>query len=455
MSPEEFDNYLTLLASLLRTSGKQREGIARELRTHLDDRLEDLLARGVPRDEAIRRALAEFGDAAGLAADFVSLSRNRKRRWLMRVTTASVAATILFALGFITFWPGTNAGPGAAQLAAQAPEGGEGTPGRGGRANDRGPADIAAALNKRLDVAYVDIPLKDVIEHLKAETGLAIYVKERRLAEEGVAIDSPVTLQFENIRLRTFLDLMLEGMDLVYVEKDDLLVITTKEDAEATMEVRVYDCRDLLTMPTASESVRQRGAAGMGMPGMAPGAGLPGTGGPPAHRPPAVDDPFGDGPSLSVPPARPAGPDPFAPPSPVGPPGGQLLPPASVPGDSSFDPRPATIPRQPPSNDVLPQMGGFGSSPAAGDMMMGGIPNQLVRQRSPEDQKAEELIEIITTAVDHETWADNGGPGTIGQYNGLIVVSQSARTHSKIEKVLDMLREAAGLPKPTKPLVVR
>jgi hypothetical protein len=122
MSPEEFDNYLTLVSSLLRIGGKQRERIARELRTHLDDRLEDLLGRGVPREEAIRQALAEFGDAAGLAADFVSLSRNRKRRWLMRVTTASVAATVLIALGLITFWPGTNAGPGIAQLAAQAPE---------------------------------------------------------------------------------------------------------------------------------------------------------------------------------------------------------------------------------------------------------------------------------------------------------------------------------------------
>jgi hypothetical protein len=85
----------------------------------------------------------------------------------------------------------------------------------------------------------------------------------------------------------------------------------------------------------------------------------------------------------------------------------------------------------------------------------GGPPPAPERPRSPEDQKAEELIQIITTAVDVDTWAEMGGPGTIGQYNGLIVVSQSARTHAKIEKVLDMLREAAGLPTPTKPLVVR
>src|SRR6202008_3010532 len=66
MSDHEFNNYLTLLAGLLRLGDKQRRAIAEELRTHLEDRVEELLARGVSRDEAVQRALAEFGDAAGL-----------------------------------------------------------------------------------------------------------------------------------------------------------------------------------------------------------------------------------------------------------------------------------------------------------------------------------------------------------------------------------------------------
>ncbi|HZN36792.1 MAG TPA: permease prefix domain 1-containing protein, partial [Pirellulaceae bacterium] len=66
MSDREFNNYLTLLAGLLRLGEKQRQAIAEELRSHLEDRLEELLASGMTREEAIRRALAEFGDAAGL-----------------------------------------------------------------------------------------------------------------------------------------------------------------------------------------------------------------------------------------------------------------------------------------------------------------------------------------------------------------------------------------------------
>jgi hypothetical protein len=93
--------------------------------------------------------------------------------------------------------------------------------------------------------------------------------------------------------------------------------------------------------------------------------------------------------------------------------------------------------------------------------MMGGMggglggPSQPPRPMTAEELKAEQLIRIITTAVNPESWTEMGGPGTIGEYNGLVVVSQSARTHSKIEKVLDMLREAANLPKSGGPRVVR
>src|SRR5262245_48679294 len=121
MSDKEFDNYLTLLSRLLKLGAKQRDAIAGELRCHLEDRLEELLARGVPRDEAVRQALEEFGDATGLAAEFVSLSGNRRKRFLMRLMTASVAAIVLIAAGIFTFWPGGNAGPGAATLIAQIP----------------------------------------------------------------------------------------------------------------------------------------------------------------------------------------------------------------------------------------------------------------------------------------------------------------------------------------------
>jgi general secretion pathway protein D len=65
--------------------------------------------------------------------------------------------------------------------------------------------------------------------------------------------------------------------------------------------------------------------------------------------------------------------------------------------------------------------------------------------RSKHEEDADSLIDLITTNVNPESWDEVGGPGSISAYNGLIVVTQTPEIHKKIERVLDMLREAAGL----------
>lgn len=52
MSEQEFESYLRLLARFLNLSGNQRTAIARELRTHMEDQLDELMARGFTREEA-------------------------------------------------------------------------------------------------------------------------------------------------------------------------------------------------------------------------------------------------------------------------------------------------------------------------------------------------------------------------------------------------------------------
>jgi hypothetical protein len=485
MTDHEFDNYLALLAKLLRLGEQQREQIAGELRAHLEDRLDDLLARGLPRHEAVKLALEEFGDAAALADDFVSIARNRKRRWMMRITTLSAAAIVLIAAGVFTFWPGSNAGPGAAALVAQDPAaGGPGFPGGGGPpgaapgAGPMGPqvATLEERLNQRIDAEFVETPFKDTIDFLQSQTGLAFFVKRPRLEEAGVNLDTAVTLSLKQVRLSTLLDLMLEEIGLVYTEKDDLIVITTEEDSRATMEVRVYDCRDLLAMPAGLPGAG--GPHGMSMPGM-PGMMMPGTD--PFAQPHGAHDPFGPprtdsaypgGPPSGTPAIPGTGaPDGFDPGAGGGAPTVPAAEPRRTPRRSEAGPGAApgtdtTPPRVPES--VLPQLGGLGggggggfgpgSMGGMGGMAPGGMGSGEGRPQRPlseQDLKAEQLMNIVTTAVEPDSWSEVGGSGTIGQYNGLLVVSQSARTHAKIEKVLDMLREAGNLPKTKSPRVVR
>ena len=60
---------------------------------------------------------------------------------------------------------------------------------------------------------------------------------------------------------------------------------------------------------------------------------------------------------------------------------------------------------------------------------------------------ADQLIQIVKTNVDQETWSDDRTfrAGSISEFNGLLVVTQTAQTHRKLEHLLSMLREAAGL----------
>src|SRR5215467_13799809 len=126
MSDHEFENYLTLISRFLRLSPAQREAIGEELRDHFESRLAELINSGKSHHEAVRLALAEFGDAAGLAADFSHISQARRRRLVMRCTVASVVALAAAVFVAMAVWPENRAGQGArnalADNAAKAPE---------------------------------------------------------------------------------------------------------------------------------------------------------------------------------------------------------------------------------------------------------------------------------------------------------------------------------------------
>lgn len=407
MTNNEFDNYLTLVGKLLRLRGKQREQIAGELRSHLEERLDELLSQGVPRERAVTMALEEFGDAAVLAADFVSLSRNRKRRWLMRAMTFSVAAMVLLAAGIAIFWPSRNAAPGVATAVAQDPaatptEADPESPVTKSPATDE--LTVEDKLNARINTDFVETSLSDVFSVLSEQADIQFYVKAKKLEEAGVALDVAITRSFKQIRLSTFLDLILDELELTYVIKDDLVLITTPEDAESKLEIRVYDCRDLLALSSQSGNAALRNKA----EAISPTTCVPAL---PASRIPIIGTP-------TVPPPQTRFPD-----------------------------------------SIMPQFGGAGLAPgveAGGSKskgQLGGSMEEPVHDELRRDYDS--LIELITTNVDPHTWDDIGGPGTISAYHGLIVVTQTPQTHQKVERVLDMLREAAGLEVPGTGKVVR
>ena len=90
MTDRDLERYVSLVCGMMRLRGKQRDELTVELRDHLQLRTEELEQKGVDHDEAVRRALEEFGDAQALAANLAAVSYYRKKRWMMRIAIGSL-----------------------------------------------------------------------------------------------------------------------------------------------------------------------------------------------------------------------------------------------------------------------------------------------------------------------------------------------------------------------------
>ena len=96
-------------------------------------------------------------------------------------------------------------------------------------------------------VEYFETALNDVLEDLKEKHELSFYVKTEMLETLGITTDELVTISLPKIRLSMLLELILEKHELTHVVQDGIVIITTKEDAEAAFrQIKVYNCRDLI-----------------------------------------------------------------------------------------------------------------------------------------------------------------------------------------------------------------
>ena len=279
MSEQEFDRYLAVLGGMLRLSRKQRESISGELRDHLEQRLDELLAEGMSHDEAVCAALEEFGDASALAERFALVTREQKRRWVMRFVASGVAASILLAMGALMIWPGDQS-PSAARALAQAP--GRQPAASSIQANNSA---TEAKLAERIDASFAEIPIWDVIEYVAMTAEVQVYVNRKKIEDEQIEkADQNVTLELASVRGDMLLELALAQVgDLAYVIRDGIVIVSTAADLENATEVRVYNCIDLLSL---SGSPARRGVPkSAGMQGGDPyGQTGPGALAPPPNR---------------------------------------------------------------------------------------------------------------------------------------------------------------------------
>ena len=121
---------------------------------------------------------------------------------------------------------------------------------------------IREALGKPTSIEFVEEPLQDVVNDLKDLHDIEIQLDDKALDDAGILRDTAITLpRIKGISFRSVLGLLRKKYGLHYLIQDDMLLVTSKDVAEAEENLvrKVYPVGDLV-VPIQS--------GGMGMGGM-------------------------------------------------------------------------------------------------------------------------------------------------------------------------------------------
>ncbi len=113
------------------------------------------------------------------------------------------------------------------------------------------PEDIEVLLDSPLKspLQFSEIPINEVMNHLQEEYQFPIVFDSAALDEVAISPETEVTVNLRNVTLRSALNLMLRqpGLeDVTYMVNDEVLLITTQEEANLHLVIAVYQVDDLV-----------------------------------------------------------------------------------------------------------------------------------------------------------------------------------------------------------------
>ena len=126
---------------------------------------------------------------------------------------------------------------------------------------------IQKTLGDETSQQFFETPLEEAIQKISQDHDIPIVVDSRALEDIGLTADTPVSLELENVSLRSFMRLMLRELELTYMIKDEVMQITTIEAAEENRVTKVYPVGDLVV------PILQLGGAGGAGGGIGGGGG--------------------------------------------------------------------------------------------------------------------------------------------------------------------------------------
>lgn len=255
MSEREFEDYLRELSKRLGRA-LPSDAVTGELRDHLEEHFAELSATGASRDEAVRRALDEFGDSLSLADHLREARGGVRRRRVMRWSGATaVALACAFSLLW-AMWPQDARVPLGARVEAQ------GEPAAATIEDlSKEEAALESILAQPLDVDFVETSLSDVAEFLSAKCPMSFTLDRAGLEDAGVALDRPITFKAKGLPMAKALDLLSREYGIGWTYRDEALEFTTPDEEQSMRLVRTYDVQDLVV--GADEQQRAEASRGL------------------------------------------------------------------------------------------------------------------------------------------------------------------------------------------------
>jgi len=105
---------------------------------------------------------------------------------------------------------------------------------------------IEEALDSPTHLEFIECPLQDVVDFLKDYHAIEIQIDTRALQNVGLGTDAPITRNLRGISLRSALTLMLRELDLTFLIENEVLMITTPEEAECRLTTKIYPVGDII-----------------------------------------------------------------------------------------------------------------------------------------------------------------------------------------------------------------
>ena len=107
---------------------------------------------------------------------------------------------------------------------------------------------IRENLGQPFSASFDRRPLADAMNTISQMTGIPIVIDDRSIAEEGITIDQPVTLDLKGspIQLKSVLNLLLSNLNLTYTIKNEVLTIESNRFSKKELIPFTYNVKDLV-----------------------------------------------------------------------------------------------------------------------------------------------------------------------------------------------------------------